>query len=78
MNRRQFGPRLTSDGTQFRLWAPAAKRVDVMLAQPHAMMRSEDGWFTADIAGVTAGSRYNFRIDSEIDDRRPGLAFPAQ
>ena len=52
MNDRQFGPRLTSDGARFRLWAPAAKRVDVMLEQPHAMKRGEDGWFTADIAGV--------------------------
>ncbi len=55
MNGRQFGPRLTSDGTQFRLWAPAAKHVDVVLAQPHAMTRGEDGWFTADIAGVAGG-----------------------
>ena len=75
MNRRQFGPRLTSDGTQFRLWAPTAKRVDVMLAQPHAMTRGEDGWFTADIAGVTAGSRYKFRIDNEIDVPDPASAF---
>ncbi len=29
MNERQFGPSLTTDGTPFRLWAPAAKRVDV-------------------------------------------------
>ena len=28
MNDRQFGPKLTKDGAQFRLWAPAAKRVD--------------------------------------------------
>ncbi len=75
MNDGQFGPRLTSDATQFRLWAPAAKRVDVMLAQPHAMTRGEDGWFTADIAGVTAGSRYKFRIDDEIDVPDPASAF---
>ena len=51
MNDRQFGPRLTGDGAQFRLWAPAAKRVDVLLDEPHAMKRDGDGWFTADIAG---------------------------
>ena len=36
MNERQFGPRLTADGASFRLWAPAAKRVDVLLDKPHA------------------------------------------
>ena len=75
MNDRQFGPRLASDGTRFRLWAPAAKRVDVMLEQPHAMKRGEDGWFTADIAGVKAGARYKFRIDDEIDVPDPASAF---
>ena len=57
MNGRQFGPCLASDGTRFRLWAPAAKRVDVMLEHPRARIRGEDGWFTADIAGVKAGLR---------------------
>lgn len=75
MSRRQFGPRLASDGTRFRLWAPAAKRVDVMLEQPHAMTRGEDGWFTADIAGVKAGTRYKFRIDDEVDVPDPASAF---
>ena len=75
MNDRQFGPRLASYGTRFRLWAPAAKRVDVMLEQPHAMKRGEDGWFTADIAGVKAGARYKFRIDDEIDVPDPASAF---
>ena len=39
MTEQSFGPRLASDGTRFRLWAPAAKRVDVMLEQPHAKPR---------------------------------------
>ncbi len=75
MNERQFGPCPASYGTRFRLWAPAAKRVDVMLEQPHAMKRGEDGWFTADIAGVKAGARYKFRIDDEIDVPDPASAF---
>ena len=75
MNDRQFGPCLANYGTRFRLWAPAAKRVDVMLEQPHAMKPGEDGWFTADIAGVKAGARYKFRIDDEIDVPDPASAF---
>ncbi|SDN68009.1 malto-oligosyltrehalose trehalohydrolase [Afipia sp. GAS231] len=75
MKARQFGPQLTKDGTRFRLWAPAAKRIDVMLQQPHAMTRGNDGWYTADIAGVTAGARYKFRIDDEIDVPDPASDF---
>ena len=78
MNARQFGPRLTKGGAQFRLWAPAAKRVDVLLEKPHALTRGEDGWFTADIAGVKAGTRYKFRIDDEIDVPDPASALSAR
>lgn len=75
MNARQFGPKLTDDGARFRLWAPAAKRVDVMLEQPHALTRDENGWFSAEILGVKAGASYKFRIDDEIDVPDPASAF---
>jgi maltooligosyltrehalose trehalohydrolase len=75
MNERQFGPKLTKDGVHFRLWAPAAKRVDLLLEKPHALMRGDDGWFFADIAGAKAGTRYKFRIDDEIDVPDPASAF---
>lgn len=74
MNDRQFGARLTADGASFRLWAPAAKRVDLLLEKAHPMRR-EDGWFVAEIAGVKAGARYKFRIDDEIDVPDPASAF---
>jgi maltooligosyltrehalose trehalohydrolase len=75
MNDRRFGPRLTSNGTQFRLWAPAAKSVDVVIRRPHAMTRGGDGWFTTNVAGTTAGARYTFRIDDEIGVPDPASAF---
>src|SRR5688572_21470265 len=75
MNERQFGPRLTKNGTQFRLWAPAAKRIDLLLDKPQAMARGEDGWFSAEISGAGAGTRYKFRIDDEIDVPDPASAF---
>jgi malto-oligosyltrehalose trehalohydrolase len=74
MNDRQFGARLTTDGASFRLWAPAAKRVDLLLEKAHPMER-DDGWFAAEIAGVKAGARYKFRIDDEIDVPDPASAF---
>ena len=75
MKDRQFGPLLTGDGARFRLWAPAAKRVDVLLEKPHAMKRDANGWFTADVAGVKSGARYKFRIDDEIDVPDPASDF---
>lgn len=75
MKQRQFGAQLTSNGGSFRLWAPAAKRVDLLLEKPLPMQRGKDGWFSADIAGVRAGQRYKFRIDDEIDVPDPASAF---
>jgi len=75
MNERTFGPRLTSRGVSFRLWAPAARRVDVLLETPYPLRRGNDGWFSADIAGAKAGTHYKFRIDDKIDVPDPASAF---
>jgi maltooligosyltrehalose trehalohydrolase len=75
MNERQFGARLTPDGASFRLWAPAAQRVDLLLEKSRPLRRGEDGWFSADIPGVKAGARYKFRIDEEIDVPDPASAY---
>ncbi|MEA2829463.1 MAG: maltooligosyltrehalose trehalohydrolase [Bradyrhizobium sp.] len=70
-----FGPRLTADGASFRLWAPAAKHVDLLLEKPRHMRRNEDGWFSVEVPGVKAGALYKFRIDDEIDVPDPASAF---
>ena len=75
MNERQFGARLTADGASFRLWAPAAKRVDLLLDRPQTLKRGDDGWFTGDVSGVKAGAPYKFRIDDEVDVPDPASAF---
>jgi maltooligosyltrehalose trehalohydrolase len=75
MNERHFGATLTADGASFRLWAPAAKRVDLLLDKSHPLRRGKDGWFSADISGIKAGARYKFRIDDEIDVPDPASAF---
>src|SRR6266404_6695194 len=75
MNERQFGARPTVDGTSFRPWAPAAKRVYLLLEKSQAMQRGEEGWFSADVPGLKAGARYKFRIDDEIDIPDPASAF---
>ncbi|MGJ4943168.1 malto-oligosyltrehalose trehalohydrolase [Bradyrhizobium sp. HKCCYLS1011] len=75
MRPRQFGPRLTKDGVSFRLWAPGAERVDLVLDTPRPMQRSEDGWYVLDVPGVGAGTRYKFLIDGELDVPDPGSDF---
>jgi maltooligosyltrehalose trehalohydrolase len=76
MSEAQFGAKPGKDGTSFRLWAPAARRVDLVLEKkPQPMRRDSGGWFILDVAGTGAGARYKFRIDDEIDVPDPASAF---
>ena len=67
-----FGARLAPDGgARFRLWAPAARRVELVRSGPrdagaHAMQALADGWFELTLPGVGAGARYAFRIDGGL------------
>ncbi|MCI0546602.1 MAG: malto-oligosyltrehalose trehalohydrolase [Candidatus Rokubacteria bacterium] len=62
-----FGAQVDADGTtRFRLWAPAAERVDLWLEDTgHAlpMARDAEGWAELVTPEAPAGSRYRFRID---------------
>jgi malto-oligosyltrehalose trehalohydrolase len=66
-----FGAALRDDGTTcFRLWAPAAARVDLALATTRAhaalpLAALDGGWFEAIAPDAPHGSRYAFRIDGE-------------
>lgn len=72
----QFGPEVTAEGTRFRIWAPAAKRVDLALDQSRIELKATaNGWFETFAPGVRAGARYRFRIDDEIDVPDPASRF---
>jgi maltooligosyltrehalose trehalohydrolase len=76
MNERHFGARSSPEGTTFHLWAPAARRVDLLLDQKsHALASAKHGWFEATVPGTGGGTRYQFRIDDEIDVPDPASAF---
>ena len=75
MTGRSFGPRLTDQGTTFRLWAPAAARVELMLDKPYAMTPENDGWYSVDMPGIAAGTTYRFRIDDTLEVPDPGSSF---
>jgi malto-oligosyltrehalose trehalohydrolase len=76
MSNQQFGPQLIEGGATFRLWAPAARSVDVIVdGSRHRMGRRDGGWFATDVQGPAAGSRYRFRIDDELDAPDPASPF---
>jgi maltooligosyltrehalose trehalohydrolase len=59
---------LPAGGVRFRLWAPAAQRVHLVL-DGHAeqpLRRLAGGWFERIEPFAGAGSRYRFRIDGEL------------
>jgi malto-oligosyltrehalose trehalohydrolase len=70
----RFGPLLTDRGVQFRLWAPNAKSVELVLndARP---MAAHDGWFTLDVPGAKAGTHYRFHIDDDLTIADPASRF---
>jgi maltooligosyltrehalose trehalohydrolase len=65
----RFGPLLRKDqGTTFRLWAPMASRVDLLLDKASVTMIEQDnGWYTLSLPNAGPGTRYRFRIDDDID-----------
>ena len=75
MMQRQFGPLITDNGVKFRLWAPRAKRVDLLLDRAIAMARDNDGWYSVHVPQAAAGTRYKFRIDDDVDVPDPASAF---
>ena len=72
-----FGAELQSDGaTRFRLWAPAAKRVDLALGDTRIRMDSVgDGWHEVVRARVGAGARYRFVLESGLAAPDPAARF---
>ena len=66
-----FGAEYRDGAAAFRLWAPAAATVDLVLGgddREHrlAMTPRGDGWFARDIDDARAGTRYRFRIDGDM------------
>ena len=74
MSAELFGPQLHDDGVTFRLWAPAAKRVDLLLDAP-IPMAPQDGWYRLEVPGAKARTRYQFLIDGELAIPDPGSRF---
>lgn len=66
----KFGPEIRDGSVVFRLWAPDADAVEVLVddAPPMAMERRGE-WFERPVAGCGAGARYGFRVGGlEVPD----------
>ena len=70
-----FGSQLHADGVTFRLWAPKAKQVELVTDRPRPMMPRDNGWHELTLPDARAGTRYKFRIDSELDVPDPASHF---
>jgi len=66
--------------TRFRLWAPAAGRVDVCLGGQNrvAMQRQDGGWFEAISDRAQPGSLYKFQIDGGVEVPDPASRLQPQ
>ena len=64
----QHGPeRLEGSRTRFRLWAPDAQSVSLVISggETLPMQQGENGWYSI-VANAEAGTRYSFLIDDEL------------
>src|SRR5438552_3935962 len=76
-----FGAELTAGGqVRFRLWAPAARRVEVALYRANGtrllpMHPLPGGWFALETDAAHAGSLYRYLVDGEHEVADPASRF---
>jgi maltooligosyltrehalose trehalohydrolase len=65
----RLGATIEAGGVRFRVWAPVALRVELVLENradfPVALQPSGDGFFQALIAGARAGTLYRYLVDGQ-------------
>ena len=68
IHRMPLGAEVLAGGVRYRLWAPGAKRVDVLRSKNKIlpMSRVDDGWFELMAGEATAGTLYQYRIDGKL------------
>jgi maltooligosyltrehalose trehalohydrolase len=57
---------LAGGGVRFRLWAPGAKQVELVLRDKPFPMAAKDGWYELTVAEAGPGSLYCYRIDGDL------------
>jgi maltooligosyltrehalose trehalohydrolase len=62
-------------GVRFRLWAPGARTVDLVIANKTLPMKASDGWFEHNEPQAGPGTLYRYRIDEELFVPDPASRF---
>lgn len=74
-----FGASVCEDGgVRFRLWAPKAERVDLLIensSRALSLVRMDGGWFELATEDATCGMRYWFQIDGGMKVPDPASRF---
>ncbi len=76
-----FGTQLLDGGgVRFRLWAPSAEHVDLLLTMDSGraelpLRAVEDGWYETVVANARVGARYAYRIDGGMSVPDPATRF---
>lgn len=73
-----FGAEILPEGrgVRFRLWAPTARSVDLVLDRSLYKMQPEGkGWYSLTSAKAKAGSKYKFRIDGDLQVPDPASRY---
>jgi maltooligosyltrehalose trehalohydrolase len=74
-----FGAQVRADGVRFRLWAPAARSVDLVISQTIKPLEpAGDGWFERVDPDAAAGTLYQYRIDGKELVPDPASRFQPQ
>jgi maltooligosyltrehalose trehalohydrolase len=65
LGRRRFsqGAELVEGGVNFRVWAPLHQKVAVVLGDAgadHSLRPEDDGFWSATVPGIGAGTRYRY------------------
>jgi maltooligosyltrehalose trehalohydrolase len=71
---RRCGALATERGVRWRVWAPLAKRVELMLQEGEGrraveMLPEAEGYFAVELGDIVDGQRYTFRLDG--GEQRP-------
>ena len=70
------GAELTGAGTEFRVWAPGRRRVEVIVSGRSAELAAEPGgYFSGTVAGAKAGDHYRYRLDGGAPFPDPASRF---
>jgi maltooligosyltrehalose trehalohydrolase len=65
------GAEVDPDGAHFRVWAPAARDIQLVIERDGVttdvnLEKEPDGYYAAFVPRLTAGARYQYRLDGEL------------